>query len=73
METVTVQLKHAHVRKLLKELEDMDIIKIIEPSKNKETQRPSQVRGFLSKEQANALLSHIAKSRNEWGERFPTE
>ncbi|MBD0333562.1 MAG: hypothetical protein ICV66_13010 [Chitinophagaceae bacterium] len=73
METVTLQLRHAHARKLLRELEEMNIIKIIEQTEDKQTQRPSQLRGFLSKEQANALLSHIDKSRNEWEERFPTE
>lgn len=35
MDTVTIQLKHANAKKLLKDLEDMDIIKLIdEPIEN---------------------------------------
>ncbi|MCW3106107.1 MAG: hypothetical protein JWQ09_613 [Segetibacter sp.] len=32
--------------------------------------KPSQLRGFLSKEKANALLSHVVEARNEWDKNF---
>lgn len=74
MDTVTIQLKHINARKLLKDLEDMDIIKIIEqPFENNEQEKPSKLRGFLSKEKANALLSHVEETRREWEERFPSK
>jgi len=69
---ITIELKHANARKLLKELEDMDIIKFVESSREIEIPvKPSQLRGFLSKEKASALLSHIEESREEWQVRFP--
>ncbi len=74
MDMATVQLKHANAEKLLKDLEEMDIIKIVEPSiKNDASVKPFQIRGFLSKEQANTLLSHVVSTRKEWDERFPAE
>ena len=73
METVTVELKHAGAKKLLKELEKMEIIRVIEPDADNKQVSPSQLRGFLSKEKAEALLSHITETRNEWEDRFPSK
>jgi hypothetical protein len=74
MDTITIQLKHANAKKLLKDLEDMNIIKIIEqPIGNDKQKKPSRLRGFLSKEKANALLSHVEETRREWEERFPSK
>ncbi len=71
MNTVTIQLKHANAKKLLKDLEDMDIIKLVDELHEKNDKlKPSQLRGFLSKEKAKALLSHVEETRNEW-ERVP--
>jgi chromosome segregation and condensation protein ScpB len=73
MDIVTIQLRHANAKKLLKELEDMDIIKVVEsPAVRNSHIKPSELRGFLSKEKASALLSHLDETRNEW-ERFPTK
>ncbi len=72
METILIQLKHAKARKLLEELENMEIIKLLNtPSQLNSKIKPSQLRGFLSKETADALLNHIVKSRTEWTDRFP--
>lgn len=73
MDTVTVQLKHANAKKLLQELENMDIIKVISKSSEEaEPVKPSQLRGFLTKEKADELLMHVEKSREEWEERTST-
>ncbi len=51
----------------------MDIIKVIEQSNKKDSQiKPSKLRGFLSKEKAGALLTHVDETRKEWKERFPS-
>lgn len=73
METVTVELKHVNAKKLLKDLEEMEIIRLIEPAANNKEDAPSRLRGFLSKDKADALLSHISKTRNEWEERSPAK
>ena len=73
METVTIELKHASAKKLLKDLEELEIIRLIEPSTKKDQVTPSKLRGFLPKEKADALLAHISDTRNEWEERFPAK
>ncbi|MDQ3844302.1 MAG: hypothetical protein M3342_09855 [Bacteroidota bacterium] len=73
METLTVELKHAGAKKLLKELEAMNILRIIEPEARSKRVPPSQLRGFLPKDKADALLSHVTEARNEWEERFPAK
>jgi hypothetical protein len=71
MDTITIQLRHANARKLLKDLEAMNIIKIINVShENKIELKPSELRGFLSKQHAKALLSHIEETRNAWESRL---
>lgn len=71
MDTLTIELKHAYARKLLKDLEDMNIIKVITASHQNEVRlKPSELRGFLSKPNARALLSHIEETRNEWESRL---
>ena len=72
MDILTIQLKHAKARKLLQELEGMNIIKMIGTDKLNH-KKPSQLRGALSKKTANSLIKHIAKSRDEWPGRFPTK
>ena len=72
METILIQLKHAKARKLLEELEDMEIIKLLgQPSQKNSAIKSSQLRGSLSKETTDALLKHITESRMEWKDRFP--
>ncbi len=71
MDILTIELKHAKARKLLQELEDMNIIKMLDPVKLNNKKKPSQLRGTLSKKTAGALLKHITKTREEWSARFP--
>ncbi len=74
MDTVRIQLKHANAKRLLKDLEDMDIIKILdEPSQKDKQLKPSELRGFLSKDKAEAFLSHVEKTRTEWTERLQSK
>lgn len=70
MDILTIELKHAKARKLLQELEDMNIIKLLESAKQNKNKKPSQLRGTLSKKTASALLKHVTKTREEWSARF---
>ena len=73
MDILTIQLKHAKARKLLQELEGMNIIKMLDSEKLNRNKKPSQLRGALSKKTAKSLLKHIAKTREEWSDRFPSK
>ncbi len=66
MEILTIQLKHEKAKRLLQELEDLDIIKMLDSEKIIHNKKPSQLRGALSKKTAGALLKHVAKTRKEW-------
>lgn len=71
MDTIRVQLKHANAKKLLQELENMDIIKVIEqPAETTEPIKPSELRGFLTKEKAKELVSQINETRKDWDARL---
>lgn len=71
MEIISVELKNKKALNLLKELEDIGLIKLLSSDTNSNAQRPkpSQLKGFLSEKTANALLKHIKKSRDEWENR----
>lgn len=71
METVTIEIKSNKAMKLLKELENQDIIKI--HKSEKKLDKASKYRGSISTKSADRLLKHIEESRNEWEERFPTK
>ena len=43
MNILTIQLKHAKARKLLQELEDMNIIKMLDSEKLNHNKKPSQL------------------------------
>ena len=71
METVTIEIKSNKAMKLLKDLENLDIIKIHKSDEKKN--KASKYRGSLSKKSGIELLKHVEESRNEWEERFPTK
>ena len=65
METCSIQLTHPKAHDLLKDLEAMDIIKIIKP----ESQRVPNSKRFRSKlldKTAEALQEHVAEGREKW-------
>lgn len=66
MDTLTIQLKHKDARKLLQQLEDKNMIKLLNLSATTRNKKPSQLRGRLSKKTAQGLLLHVSKSRKEW-------
>lgn len=74
METITVELNNKKAFNLLKELEELGIIKI-HPSKKEVSSKDkaSKYRGFMSKNTADAFLKHIDESREEWEKRFSTK
>ena len=74
METVTVEIINTKAMNLLKELEELNIIKIHKSEKNSLAKdKSSKYRGRLKSGHADRLLKQVEESRNEWEERFPTK
>ncbi len=68
METITVEIINRKALSLLKDLEDLNLIRIQNhkeplPVKEKLSQRFA---GKLSVQTGNELEEHVSKSRNEW-------
>ena len=73
METVTVEIKSSKAMKLLKDLENLDLIKIYQSDDKQERKdKVNKYRGSISSETTDNLLKHVQEIRNEWEERFPT-
>jgi hypothetical protein len=74
METVTIEIRSSKAMKLLKDLENLDIIKIHQSEEKQKTKdKASKYRGSISSAAADDLLKHVEKTRDEWEERFPTK
>jgi hypothetical protein len=65
--TVTIELYNQSALQLLKQLEEMNILKLIVPVK-KTVERPKKRRwaGSISRETGDKMLNYLEKSRNEW-------
>ncbi len=68
METIVIQLNNNKAYQLLKDLEELNIIKLLrQPLEDKQT-RSKKYSGKLnlSDNEFNAFQNHITESRNEW-------
>ena len=67
MKTLTIEIKDDKVLKLLQNLENMKILRILENKPIKTNQKLSgKFAGSISKETAEKLHKHITEIRNEW-------
>lgn len=70
--TMLIQITNLKAIKLLYELEELHLIKVMEENIAPTTSMLSvKYRGALSKENAEKLRSFVQQSRNEWEDRFP--
>ncbi|HZH72108.1 MAG TPA: hypothetical protein VFD91_06430 [Mariniphaga sp.] len=70
MKTVLVELRSNNALRLLKDLEQANIIRVLEKEKNKEKSKLStSLRGAISKERAQELNDQHNQLRNEWENR----
>ena len=76
METVLVQINNTKAYKLLEDLEDLDIIKVLEKNgsvkkvKDKVAVKknlPADYFGLLTFEEGNKFETHINTVRKQWG------
>lgn len=68
METILIQLNNNKAYQLLKDLEELNIIKLLrQPPEDKQTRsKKYSCKLNLSDNEFNAFQNHITESRNEW-------
>lgn len=66
METVLVQINNIKAYKLLEDLEDLDIIKVLNKSIQPQQKLSEKYAGKLPAEVADELQDYVSQSRNEW-------
>lgn len=69
METVLVQINDNKAYKLLEDLEDMHIIKLLKRSSQPQQKLSEKYAGKLPAEIADELQDYVAQSRSEWNNR----
>jgi hypothetical protein len=66
MQTVIVQLTHQKALKLLEELEELHILRVLKKNINPNEKLSDKYSGKLSTDVADKLQKHIIESRNQW-------
>ncbi len=66
METVIVQLLNKKSLKLLKQLEELNLIKVMDSANTPIQKLSDRFAGKLSNEAAEALHNHVKQTREEW-------
>ncbi len=67
MRTITLEVSNERARKLIKDLEDLKLIRILSEKQVKKSDSLSQqLLGSLSADEAQTMLSELQKSRLEW-------
>jgi hypothetical protein len=70
METVLVQINDSKAYKLLEDLENLKIIKVLKKSIQPQQKLSEKYSGKLPYDVAEELQKYTAQSRNEWNERI---
>ena len=66
METLTIELYNSSARKLLKDLEDLNILRVVKKKSSKPKNLADKFAGKISKKTATEMQINIDKSRKEW-------
>jgi hypothetical protein len=66
METVLVQINNSKAYRLLENLEDLNIIKVLKKSIQSKEKLSEKYAGKLPSDLANELNDFVTQSRNEW-------
>jgi len=69
METVLVQINDKKAYKLLEDLEDLQIIKVLKKSIQPQQKLSEKYAGKLPSDVADELQNYVNESRNEWNKR----
>jgi len=66
METVLIQIKNNKAYRILEDLEDLQVIKVLEKKSSTKESLSEKYAGKLPSEVADQLQEYLTKSRNEW-------
>ena len=66
METVLVQINNDKAYRLLEDLEDLHILKVLKKSRQPQQKLSEKYAGKLPPEIADELQIYLTQSRNEW-------
>ena len=66
MDTVLVQINNKKAYRLLEDLEDLDLIKVLKKSVQVQAKLSEKYAGKLPSEVADELQNFVTNSRNEW-------
>jgi hypothetical protein len=69
METVLVQINNSKAYRLLEDLEDLHIIKVLKKSIQPDHKLSEKYAGKLPSDVADELQNYVTQSRNEWNKR----
>ena len=69
METVLVQINNSKAYKLLEEMEDLNIIKVLKKSIQSQQKLSEKYSGKLPSTVADDLQKYVSQSRDEWNNR----
>ena len=66
MDTVLIQITTPKTMKLLQELEDLNLLRVLKKNISSDIKLSDKYAGKLSSDVAEDLQKHIEQSRNEW-------
>jgi hypothetical protein len=66
METITIQVLNQNALELLKQLEELHLIRVVEKPMTNTKKLSEMFRGKLSEKISEALQKQVSESRNEW-------
>lgn len=66
METVLIQLTTPRTMKLLQELEELHLLRVLKRNVSVKPKLSDKYKGFISKEDGHDLNEHIKQMRSEW-------
>ncbi len=67
MTTLTIQIKNDKALKLIKDIEALDLIKVIKNSSTKKTKKLSErLSGCITEKQGAKMHKELEQMRNEW-------
>lgn len=69
METILVQITNSKAYKLLEDLEDLNIIKLLKVKDQPKQKLSEKYAGRLPNDIASEIQNHIIQSRDEWENR----
>ncbi len=68
-DTLIIQITHKKALKLLLQLEELDLIRVLEHKPAKRVKLSEKYAGILSADTGKKLQKHVIKSRDEWENR----